>query len=193
MIVWTQEHDKPVAQRVDAMVSLGEISRDEPLHSHLPCLIPTRPASGALAALLVPAEAGVVRNGVPLPPGAHALFHGDALIVRQRRYWVAAAIEVAVAQYDPAAHGDNVFCFFTKGRLKAGEAIVVCPGRPGTECSVIYKQAAWELAIKANVKFQCPRCGFDPAAGDWQPTLPRPTQLPQLFDLAALHRTGGPA
>ena len=193
MIIWTQKFDKPVAQRVDDAVTLGEVSRDEPLHVNLPRLIPTRPGSGALAALLVPDAAGVVRNGVPLPAGAHALFHGDALAVQQQRYWVAAAVEVAVTQYVPTAHGENVFCFFTKARLKPGEAIVVCPGRPGAECSVIYKQAAWELALKANSKFQCPRCGFDPSAGDWQPTLPSPTQLPKLFELAARHREGARA
>jgi hypothetical protein len=190
MIVWTQELDKPVARRVDEMVSLGDVSTNAPLHVSLPRLIPTRSGSGALAALLVPAGTSVVRNGVPLLPGAHALLHADALTVEGRRYWVAAAIEVAVTQYEPATHGENVFCFFTKARLKAGEAIVVCPGRPGTECSVIYKQAAWEMAIKADVKFQCPRCGFDPTAGDWEPTLPRPTQLPRLFELAALYRKG---
>jgi len=193
MFVWTQEHDHPVAQRVEDAVSLGEPSADAPLHVDLPRLIPTRPGSGALAALLVPAGTGVLRNGVPLPPGSHALFHADALTIQGRRYWVAASVEVAVTQYDPTAHGDNVFCFFTKARLKPGEAIVVCPGRPGAECSVIYKQAAWEMALKANVKFQCPRCGFDPAAGDWQPMLTRPTQLPKLFDLAAQHRKGGRA
>lgn len=193
MIVWTQELDKAAAQRVEQMISLGDVSGSRPLHVHRPRLIPTRPGSGALAALLVPAGTAVIRNGVPLPAGAHALAHADALTVEGRRYWVAAAIEVAVTQYDPAAHGDNVFCFFTKARLKPGEAIVVCPGRPGAECSVIYKQGAWEMAIKADLKFHCPRCGFDPTAGDWEPTPPRPTQLPRLFQLAALHRKGGRA
>ena len=193
MIVWKLELDKPAAQRIDAPLTLSDSSDDAPSSDRHPRLIPTRPSSGALAAVLVPAGTLVARNGVPLPGGVHALFHGDALTVQQRRYWVAAAIEVAVTLYDPATHGDSVYCFFTKGRLKPGEAIVVCPGRPGTECSLIYKQAAWELALKASVKFQCPRCGFDPAAGDWEPTLPRPTQLPKLFELAAQHRKGGRA
>lgn len=193
MIVWTQELDKPAARRVEEAISLGEPSADAPLHVDLPRLIPTRPGSGALAALLVPAGAAVMRNGVPLPAGSHALFHADALTIQGRRYWVATSVEVAVTQYEPATHGENVFCFFTKARLKPGEAIVVCPGKPGAECSVIYKQAAWEMALKASVKFQCPRCGFDPAAGDWQPTIPQPAQLPRLFDLAAQHRHGGGA
>jgi hypothetical protein len=193
MIVWIEEDDKPVAQRVETAVELCELSRNVPSRPGGPRLIPTRPGSGALAALLVPDGSAVARNGVPLPAGAHALFHADALRIQGEKLWVASAIEVAVTQYEPATHGENVFCFFTKGRLKPGEAIVVCPGRPGAECSVIYKQAAWEMAMKADVKFQCPRCGFDPSAGDWQPAVARPSRLPRLLDLAAEHRKGGPA
>ncbi len=193
MILWTAANQSSTARRVTEPVSLHRESLDAAAERNSPRVVPVRPGRGAVAALLVPESVAVRRNGAPVPSGAHALLHADCLDVDGVRYWVAAAAEIAVSQYDPATHGEGLYCFFTKARLKDGEAIVVCPGRPGSECSVIYKQAAWEMAIKADVKFQCPRCGFDPAAGDWQPSLPKPSQLPKLFELAALHRGKGGA
>lgn len=189
MTVWKEELNVPTARRVDqALLLNGEQSSSSPARSDVPRLIPVRSGRGAVAALLVPGGVLVRRNGVPLPPGAHAVLHADCVQTDDARYWVAAATEIAVSQYEPALHGEGVYCFFTKARLKPGEAIVVCPGRPGAECSVIYKQAAWQMAIQADVQFQCPRCGFDPAAGDWQPELPAPSQLPRLLKLAEQHR-----
>lgn len=188
MQLWNVEHGSLQSRRENHAVDLPGRSSRGPA----PRLIPVGSGSGAAAALLVPDTAGSVsRNGVPLPAGVHLVRHRDRLEFGGVSYWVAVEREVRVVLYEPDVHGADVFCFVTKARLRAGEEIVVCPGRPGTECGVIYKKPAWDMAIEANARFRCPRCGFDPGAGDWQPTLPRESNLTQLFDLARQYRSGG--
>jgi hypothetical protein len=188
MHLWSIEQGVLQSQRANESVSL---SCNQP-HDVTPRLVPVRSGSGAVAALLVPPCSGsVVRNGVPLPSGVHVVRHKDRIDHGGETCWIAVEHEVRVSVYQPDVHGVDVYCFITKARLHAGEEIVVCPGRPGAECAAIYKKPAWDMALEANERFRCPRCGFDPAAADWQPTLPRKPNLPQLFELARQHARGG--
>lgn len=187
MQLWSLEQGALQSRRANETVHLcGPLA-----HATTPRLMPVSSASGAAAALLVPYSAGsITRNGVPLPAGVHLVRHKDRLDYGGESYWVAVEHEVRVASYDPDVHGADVYCFVTKARLRAGEEIVVCPGRPGAACGVIYRKPAWDMAREANARFRCPRCGFDPGAGDWEPALPRQSNLTQLFDLARSYRPG---
>jgi hypothetical protein len=181
-----------VSQRIDGAFRLmSEASENTCGKLAAPQLFAFGSGNG-LAALLVPEGLSerVVRNGVPLPPGAHLLQHTDRIDYAGQALWVAAASEAREVPYAAAAHGSDVYCFVTKVRLQEGETIVVCPGRPGTECAAMYRKAAWEMALAANARFRCPRCGFEPEAGQWRPELPRASRLPQLFALARQHHRG---
>jgi predicted RNA-binding Zn-ribbon protein involved in translation (DUF1610 family) len=158
-----------------------------------PTLVPDCANGHGVGALIVPlgSSARVTRNGVPLASGAHVLRHADRLEYEGRVWWVAASRETRPVPYDAIVHGEDVHCFITKGRLRESEMIIICPGPAGGECGAIYREAAWEMVQQSNARFRCPRCGFDPAATDWQPALPRKTNLTQLFELARQRRAGG--
>jgi hypothetical protein len=199
MLVWTNDNhgiagDPGLNSRQlhDTLVLPAESTGGTDDARAAPRLMPTSVRSPGIAALLVPTglPGRVARNGVPLPPGAHVLQHADRVDYDGRAYWVAAASEVGAVPYDAAVHGEDVYCFITKSRIRDGEPIVVCPGRPGAECHAIYRQVAWDMALESNVRFRCPRCGFEPAAAEWRPTLPRPSGLPKLFALARQYRRG---
>lgn len=198
MVIWRQDYTgevrepELVSQKIDGALRLfSESTGNTRDHLAAPQLFAVGSGNG-LAALLVPEGLSerVVRNGVPLPPGAHLLQHTDRVDYGGRAWWVAAASEARQVPYSAAAHGPDVYCFVTKVRLQEGETVVVCPGRPGTDCAAMYRKAAWEMALAANARFRCPRCGFEPAAGQWRPELPRVSRLPQLFALAHQHRQG---
>lgn len=188
MQLWSRQQETLQSRRASEPIHL---TGGQP-QAITPRLIPLTSASGAAAALLVPHSAGAItRNGVPLPGGVHLVRHKDRLDYGGETYWVAVEHEVRVTLYEPDVHGADVYCFVTKARLRAGEEIVICPGKPGATCGVIYKKPAWDMAREANARFRCPRCGFDPGAGDWQPAPPRTSTLDQLFILARNHRPGG--
>jgi hypothetical protein len=201
MNVWTVTSSTPTqepelqARRLQQSLALAN---DAPSRSSAsqpaPRLLPLSLAGHGVAALVVPPDlpCGVTRNGVPLQPGAHVLHHADRLDHAGRVYWVAAVLVVSAVPYDPAVHGEDQHCFITKSRLRAEELIVVCPGRPGVSCGAIYRQPAWDMALETNARFRCPRCGFEPAAGEWRPTLPSPDRLPALLALADRRRKGVP-
>ena len=191
MNLWFAQDDDVVREQLDDMLSLPVDSDESGVAS--PQLIPTTAVNRAVAALLVPHQFDrlLMRNGVPLVSGTHVLRHTDRLDYEGRTWWVAARREVGDVPYEAAIHGEDVYCFITKARLQADEVIVVCPGPSGAECGAIYRKAAWEMVQQSNARFRCPRCGFDPAAADWQPTLPRKTNLAQTFDLVRQRREGG--
>lgn len=194
MNLWSSEEGSPVARRLTEAITLSaDFAPQGRSEQREPQLIPTSAAPGAIAALLVGDLQGrrVIRNGVPLTAGVHLLTHADRLEYAGRTWWVAAACEVRETAFDPLVHGEDVYCYITKARLRAGDAIVVCPGRPGGPCDAIYRKAAWDMALGANARFRCPRCKFEPAAGDWRPELPEAHSLPRLLELAHAYRPGG--
>jgi hypothetical protein len=172
-----------------ALVLMPELTPAATADPAAPRLLPASAGNG-VAALLVPE--GLCRhitcNGVPLPPGAHVLQHTDRVEYGGQVWWVAATSEVREIPYDAATHGEDMYCYITKVRLRPGESIIACPGRPGTGCAALYRKAAWDMALAANARFRCPRCGFEPAAAQWRPELPRTSRLPQLLALAHRHR-----
>lgn len=196
MYLWLAQDDAPVLRQVSqpTMLTSDQTAPDHSTATH-PTLIPTGAVSSAVAGLLVPPRLDryVTRNGVPLASGVHVLRHTDRLDYEGRTWWVAASREICAVPYDAAIHGADVHCFITKARLQADEPIVVCPGPAGADCGAIYRQPAWDMVQQSNARFRCPRCGFDPAADEWQPTLPRRTNLAQLFELARQRRAGGAA
>lgn len=199
MLVWTITDPSTAAgplldaRRIIEALALTAGAPECDGESPAPRLLPVGAAAGGVGALLVPLglQSQIARNGVPLPSGAHLLRHADRLDYAGRTYWVAAVREVREVPYDAAVHGDDVYCYITKSRLRAGEPIVVCPGRPGAPCDAIYRKPAWEMALEANARFRCPRCRFEPAAGEWRPTVPRPGRLEALLALAARRPNGG--
>jgi hypothetical protein len=190
MQLWFTTDNELDGRRVTAATLLPNDADDAAIDK--PRVIPVAAGQSAIAVLLVPTALAdrMTSNGVPLAAGMHLLRHTDRLEYAGRVYWVAASAEICEVPYDAAVHGDDLYCFLTKARLRAGEPIVVCPGRPGVACDAKYRKAAWEMAQATNTRFKCPRCGFEPGAGEWRPTLPRPSRLPQLFELARKHPPG---
>ncbi len=124
-----------------------------------------------------------------LCPGLHLIRHTDQLEVDGQTFWVATSIRADVTTYDPAIHGDAAYCFVTKVRLQPGDEIVQCPGHLEIACGVIYRRAAWEMALDSDPKFRCPSCRFDPNQGAWKPSLPEGSSLQRLLEKA--RRTHG--
>jgi hypothetical protein len=133
------------------------------------CAVTSREDLIAVAIVPESLESETSLNGAPLHPGIHGIRHADRLEIGDQSVWVASCSMVEVTQYDPAIHGEAVFCFLTKARLTTGQPIVLCPGAAGTTCGVIYKQSAWELAMKSPTRLRCANCGFRPDESDWQP------------------------
>jgi hypothetical protein len=149
-------------------------------------IAPIQPLRQAVAAALVPdaASGSIARDGIPLAAGLHALPHGARLELDGSTFWISSQSAHEETSYDPQHHGPDVFCFITKARLAAGDAITICPGTPGKTCGVIYKKAAWDMALQSPRPFRCPSCGYDPRRSQWQP--PRPAPPATLDDLLAI-------
>jgi hypothetical protein len=115
----------------------------------------------------------VVLNGTPVSPGMHPIRPTDRLDLGLDSYWLSEDLSPQRTSYDPELHGLDARCCMTKARLRAGQEIVICPGRPGVPCDVIYKAAAWEAVIQANREMKCPGCGYRPGEPAWHPTVPQ--------------------
>ncbi len=111
----------------------------------------------------------VALNGVPLGCGMHAIHSTDRLDVGADAYWLSEDLTPQRTCYDPLQHGDDVRCCMTKARLHPGQDIVVCPGRLGVPCQVIYKAAAWDALIQSDRGMKCPSCGYEPQQAAWSP------------------------
>ena len=135
-------------------------------------------------------ECVVALNGIPLAEGMHTLRHADRVDAGTQSYWVAARQQVEEATYDAAVHGEDVFCFLTKARLRQGQAIKICPGTHATRCGVIYKSEAWDLAMHTASFAKCPHCGYRPHEAEWQPSprSPKPTDKKALHELLHVHK-----
>ncbi|HUG93201.1 MAG TPA: hypothetical protein VML55_20335 [Planctomycetaceae bacterium] len=199
LTLWTPDDDGRPGQ---ALVESAVVLRQDGSHAaadgnaaagQAPVVLPLAGREGAVAIVLVPeALTGrVARNGVPLPAGAHLAGHADRLEHAGRQFWLAASAGVEHAEFSPGVHGgDDVYCFITKARLRAGDAIVICPGRPGAGCGMISRREAWEMALESSPRFRCGSCGFDPRAAEFTPPAAR--QRKALADVEALiDRYGG--
>ncbi len=145
---------------------------------------PSRAASGAIGAILVPVNLSgrVLRNRVPLRAGLHAARHGDELHIGEQLYWLASDLAPEEATYDPALHGEDLFCHLTKARLRAGDPIVLCPGTQHAPCGLIQSARAWHAAAAAGLA--CSACGFRADAEEWRP--PRRAEDNRLAGLLRL-------
>ena len=134
------------------------------------------------AVALVPdALAGAVQlNGRLVEPGMHLLQHGEWMAVHEQRIWVSAARCAEETAYDPAVHGEEVYCFRTRARLQPGDEIAVCPGTAQHPCGMLYKLSAWQVGLA------CPHCGFDPTQPAWQPPATNSNVKAKLDELLQL-------
>lgn len=135
------------------------------------------PHDGGIAVVFVNAQSSaelVALNGSPVRNGLHLLRHADRLDLAGRSFWVSAESSLRRTQYAADHHGAEVRCGLTKARLREGQAIVICPGVPGTPCGVVYKAQAWDAVITANPQMKCTHCGYRPGQSTWQPPIPKP-------------------
>ena len=133
------------------------------------------PLDGVVAVVYVGASNGrlVALNGVPLGSGMHPIRPTDRLDVATDSYWLSEDLTPQRTCYDPEQHGPDARCCMTKARLQAGQDIVICPGRPGSPCQVIYKAAAWDAVMQSSRGMKCPNCGYQPRQAAWSPPQPR--------------------
>lgn len=147
---------------------------------------PTAARNQAIAVAIVPEQfPGLVTcGGIPVGAGVHPLRHGEQLTIDGVFRWLSSEAAVQYAHYDPASHGQDVYCFITKARLSAGQLIAICPGSADKTCGVIYKREAWEMAQQGASPMKCPNCGFDPKAAPWSPPQPQTSgTLQQLLTM----------
>lgn len=146
-------------------------------------ITPISPLGANCAVVLVPDElTGICHSGVSLATGLHLLQHGDHLdFTGGTRIWISVDSRVDETLFDPAVHGEDVFCFRTKARISPGEKIVICPGIPGAACGMIYRADAWQ-----QVGLACHNCTFDPSKPLWKPpTTHDGSSLDDLYELVA--------
>ena len=142
-------------------VSDGAVEREDGILAVLVVV----PGGGATA----PSPSAVVArvNGAGAPAGMHLLRHADRIEVGRTVYWVSSAGIPREQAYDPAVHGEDVFCFLSKVRFAPGDALVACPGTPQRPCGMLISKRALEAGLT------CHACGWNPDAPAWRPTPPR--------------------
>jgi hypothetical protein len=144
-----------------------------PPASYLTVIVqPIRSARGAIGVAIVPDwhVRPAALNGIPLRAGLHLLHESDCLEVGATRYFVSAEVTAEDTFYDPAVHGEDIYCALTKARLVAGQPITICPGTPSARCGVLYKAEAWDLAMRqSKPSMQCTNCGYSTSAAEWVP------------------------
>ena len=152
---------------VAGLVSVGH----EPHRPTEVVIQPLYPVAGVIGAMVVAESSSrrVSLNGVPLAAGIHLLRHADRVDIDQQTFWISTQATVEETTYDPAVHGEEVFCFLTKARLTEGQPIKICPGVPGNDCGVIYKAAAWDMAMQSSTPLKCPNCGYRSGHAEWHP------------------------
>jgi hypothetical protein len=134
-------------------------------------LRPIVPRGAFIGVAIVPMELGVrvAINGTVFGSGLHGLKHADRVDVNGHRIWIAASLQIETTAYDPAIHGEHVYCYISKLPIVAGQEIVRCPGVPGTPCNVIYAKESWERAMQTNSQLSCANCKFRPDLAEWRP------------------------
>lgn len=142
------------------------------------------------AAMVVPDEddARVHRNRVAVPAGVVVLEHGDRVTFEGRDHWIAVTRRASDVPYEPAVHGEGLFCALSRARVAQGEPIVCCPGPAGGSCDLRVRAEVWRKVI-ASGRYRCPGCGYDPAAESFRPPRPRRERRRRID--AAIHRILG--
>ncbi len=168
LAIWTSDQapDRVEVGRV-AWLGAGGVRVPEGPEAEGPagCLtiLPVDPP-GEGAAVLVPDSAKrPAVNRIPMGPGLHLIRHGDRLEVAGQRWWVDVSAVAEPTVFDPELHGSDLFCAATRARFKSGDQIVVCPGRQGHACGLIYLQVAWEASNA------CHGCGSNHSPEPWAP------------------------
>lgn len=137
---------------------------------------PIRPRGAFIGVAIVPVELQerIAINGTPVGSGLIGLRHADRLDLNGHSVWIAANLSVETTTYDPAVHGEGIFCFISKLPLVTGQAIALCPGLPGKPCNVVCAQESWERAMQVQTQLRCAGCGFRPDDTEWRPTEHQP-------------------
>lgn len=174
LLIWLRQDSAGLqSQQVTSPVWLGSAGLVQAGYLEAPSnSVLLQPANhvGAVGLLMFSCDSThVLLNGLPIAVGAHAVRHGDRIDVGDQTFWVSVDSHAEEVGYDPAIHGDDVFCFLTKARIVAGQMIKICPGTPGTSCGVIYKSDAWDMAFRSDTPMKCPNCGNSSERGRWQP------------------------
>lgn len=189
MVLWSANNGQHPSRQLAMSAVLFSAQGVSPLEDDRPLgntdallVSPVRRTGDALGIVLVPGglKQPARRNGISLPCGLHVLRHADRLELSNECLWVSAAGSAEKTTYDPAIHGQDVFCLRSKARLTLGDRIVICPGREGAECGAVYKVTAW------NIGAPCHQCGFDPGAPQWKP--PQSSQRSSLDALLQFAR-----
>lgn len=180
LTLWAAKHASQLQRvQIGGPVQLGAgaepCAAEEGMDAAAVTLQIIEPCDGVVAVAFVgpAAPAHVVLNGTPASPGMHPIRPTDRLDIGLDSYWLSEDLAPLRTAYDPQLHGPDARCCMTKARLKAGQEIVICPGRPGVPCQVIYKAAAWDAVIQSNREMKCPGCGYRPGEPAWRPTIPQ--------------------
>jgi hypothetical protein len=139
-------------------------------------LWPIVPKGNFIAVAIVPADlqAKVAINGTAIHSGLHGLSHTDRLDLNGHSVWIAASLSIEPTTYDPAVHGEHKRCFISKAPLEAGQEVVLCPGRPGKPCGVVYAKQSWQRLMESSTRLRCANCDFRPDDAEWRPSEHRP-------------------
>ena len=108
----------------------------------------------------------------------HVLRHADRVALDGQAVWFAIAAAPDEVLYDPEIHGHPVYCHRTKARLKAGDPMVICRGKPKGDCGMMFTASAWSAGIA------CHSCGALPGDSGWTP--PPSERRGSLIELLAL-------
>lgn len=200
LAIWAETNgSRPVRTPIKRAVQLSADGIAESMLTESQCpsdviVLPIDPLEQAIGVTLVPEDMDgrVTRNGHLLQPGIHELRHTDRLEVNGQTLWVAENVTVRTVSFDPEKHatGPDTFCEITKGRIASGDKVVLCPGRPGAECTAVFKAKAWEMFLQSGASAACPQCGFRPNDADWEPPSPKErVSLDELFELIDHRKT----
>lgn len=153
-------------------------------------LQPVMPLDGVIAVGFVgdTVDYLVAVNGTPLNAGSMVgVKPADRIDIGIDSYWLSQDLSPRRTTYSRDQHGADARCCMTKARLKGGQQIVVCPGRPGSPCTVVYRADVWD-ALAQSREMRCPSCGFRPGQPSWRPPNPARKRKPRHDFRQFVHR-----
>jgi hypothetical protein len=180
LTLWTAKHAAqlqrvPLEHQVQLIASTESCVDGEGMDAAAVTLQTVEPLDGVVAVVFVghAVSADVVLNGACVSAGMYPIRPADRIDIGLDSYWVSEELVPQRTTYDPERHEPDARCAMTKARLQPGQEIVICPGRPGAPCKVIYKAAAWDAVIQSNREMKCPNCGYRPGEPVWRPPTPK--------------------